>query len=122
MAAVIYNEAGGDACTDEHRALVGYTVLNRVNDIRYPGSVREVLEQKGQYADMRNGVYFAPRCTNEGERHAVERAYVIAAEVLGNRNNIPIPANVLFQAEFKQGVGTYKKIGNTYFCYAEEVR
>lgn len=122
MAAVIYNEAGGDMCTDEHRAMVGYVVLNRVNDPRFPGSIREVLEQRGQYAGMGNGVEFAKRHTNPGEKHAVERAYRIAQEVLENRNNIPIPRNVVFQAQFKQGIGVYKQIGNTYFCYAKEVK
>lgn len=121
MAAVIYNEAGADACSDEHRALVGYVVLNRVNDSRYPNSIRGVLEQRGQYLGMGNGVEFAKRYTNPGEKHAVERAYRIAREVLENRNNIPIPENVVFQAEFKQGAGVYKHIGNTYFCYATEV-
>lgn len=121
MAAVIYNEAGGDSCTDEHRELVGYVVLNRVNDSRYFDSIREVLEQRGQYAGMENGVVFAERHTKPEEAHAFERAYVTARKVLENRNNIPIPANVLFQSEFAQGTGVYKHLGNTYFCYAEEV-
>lgn len=108
-------------CTDEWRELVGYVVLNRVNDPRFPDSIREVLEQRGQYAGMGNGVEFAKRHTNPGEKHAVERAYRIAREILENRNNIPIPANVVFQAQFKQGIGVYKQIGNTYFCYATEV-
>ena len=41
MAAVIYNEAGGNAATDEHRKLVAYVVLNRVNDPRFPDTIRE---------------------------------------------------------------------------------
>ena len=121
MAAVIYNEAGGDMCSDEHRAMVGYVVLNRVNDPRFPNSIREVLEQRSQYAGMGDGVKFADRYTKPFEQHAVERAYRVAQEVLENRNNIPIPRNVVFQSEFKQGIGVYKQIGNTYFCYATEV-
>lgn len=121
MAAVIYNEAGSDSCSDEQRALVGYVVLNRVNDSRYPNTIREVLEQSGQYCGMERGVRFAARYTNPGEGHAVSRAYAIAQELLENRNNIPVPSNVLFQAEFAQGTNVYKQIGNTYFCYASEV-
>lgn len=121
MAAVIYNEAGADACSDTHRAMVAYVVLNRVNDPRFPDSIRGVLEQRGQYHGMGNGVVFAARSSNPGEAHAVERAYRIAREVLENRNDIPIPSNVVFQAEFVQGTGVYTQIGNTYFCYAEEV-
>lgn len=122
MAVVIYNEAGSDLCTDEMRELVGYVVLNRVNDPRYPNTIREVLEQPGQYVSLGSkGVYFANRSQKEGEAHAIERAYQIAEKVLRNRDNIPVPANVLFQAEFKQGIGVYKQIDRMYFCYAEEI-
>lgn len=123
MAVVIYNEAGSNYCTDEQRELVGYVVLNRVNDSRYPDTVRGVLEQPGQYAGLgANGVHFAARASKENESLAVDRAWCTAAKVLSNRNNIPIPSNVVFQAEFVQGIGTYKQIGDTYFCYAEEVK
>lgn len=123
MAVVIYNEAGSDYCSDELRELVGYVVLNRVNDPRYPGTIRGVLEQPGQYKGLGSkGVYFPERSFKEGEAHAVIRAYEAARKVLENRNDIPIPENVVFQAEFRQGTGTYKQIGRMYFCYAEEVR
>lgn len=118
MAVVIYNEAGSNVCTDEQQELVGYVVLNRVNDSRYPNTIREVLTQKGQYAGIwDNGVYFAKRGNSETEVKALERAWITAQKVLENRNNIPIPENVIFQAQFKQGSGIYKQIGNTYFCY-----
>jgi hypothetical protein len=118
MAVVIYNEAGGNACTDEHREFVGYVVLNRVNDSRFPDTIREVLEQPGQYEGLgKNGVNFDKRSSNAGEAKAVERAWATAKKVLNNRENIPIPENVIFQAEFEQGNGVYKQIGNTYFCY-----
>ena len=122
MAVVIYNEAGGNASTDEARELVGYVVLNRVNDPRFPDTIRGVLEQPGQYAGLgTNGVYFAPRASNSTEAQAIDRAYAIARKVLENRDNIPIPNNVVFQAEFVQGIGVYKQVGNTFFCYATEV-
>ena len=121
MAAVIYNEAGSDSCSDTLRRYVGYVVLNRVSDHRFPDSIRGVIEQYGQYCGMEYGVRFASRHTNAGEAHAVSRAYRIAQELLENRNDVPIPSNVLFQAEFVQGVDVFAQIGNTYFCYAEEV-
>jgi hypothetical protein len=97
-------------------------ILNRVNDSRYPDTIRKVLEQPCQYGDFgRKGIRFVERPSNDIEIAAAERAYNIAREVLSNRNNIPIPSNVLFQAQFTQGIGVYKQIGNTYFCYAEEV-
>ena len=122
MAAVIYNEAGSDACSDEHRELVGYVVLNRVNDPRYPNTIRKVIEQPGQYTGVgRGGVKFFYRGNSEAEKASKERAYTIAQVVLENRNNIPIPSNVIYQAQGKQGIGVYKKVDNTYFCYIEEV-
>ena len=118
MAVVIYNEAGGNSSTDEERELVGYVVLNRVNSARYPNTIREVLEQPGQYQGLgNNGVHFAKRSSNAIEAKALDRAWETAKTVLNNRNNIPIPDNVVFQSEFKQGTGVYKQIGNTYFCY-----
>lgn len=118
MAVVIYNEAGSNACTDEQRELVGYVVLNRVNDSRYPNTIREVLEQPGQYEGLgKKGIKFASRGNSELELLALERAWVTAKKILENRDNIPIPGNVIFQAQFKQGSGVYKQIGNTYFCY-----
>lgn len=118
MAVVIYNEAGGNACADEHRELVGYVVLNRVKDSRFPNTIRGVLQQNGQYEGIsKNGVYFAKRGNSQLELQALERAWVTAKKVLENRDNIPIPENVVFQAEFTQGTGLYKKLRNTYFCY-----
>jgi hypothetical protein len=118
MAVAIYNEAGGNACTDEHREMVGYVVLNRVNDSRYPDTIRGVLEQPGQYEGLGSkGVNFAKRSSNDLEAKALERAWDTAKKVLENRDNIPIPENVVFQAEFQQGKGVYKQLGNTYFCY-----
>lgn len=115
LAAVIYNEAGGDACTDEQRTLVGEVVLNRVNDSRFPDTIREVIEQKGQYTGMSKGVKFASRAKNVNEKHAVERAYDTAKQVLENE---PMsPSDVIFQSQVELGSKTYKKIGNTYFCH-----
>lgn len=117
MAVVIYNEAGSNRCTDQQREYVGYVVMNRVKDPRYPNTIREVLEQPGQYEGLGvSGVHFTNRASGSLEVEALERAWNIAKEVLENRNNIPIPSNVVFQAEYTQGVSVYKKIGNTYFC------
>lgn len=121
MAVAIYNEAGGNECSDEMRELVGYVVLNRVNDPHYPDTIRGVLEDPGQYAGLgRAGVHFAKRSSKPEEAAALARAWDTAEKVLENRNDIPIPENVVFQAEFTQGSGVYKRIGNTYFCYSGE--
>lgn len=122
MAAAIYNEAGGDSCSDDTRRMVGYVILNRVNDSRYPDTIRGVLEQRHQYGVFYiTGVKFADRCKLPQEQHAVKRAYAIAKEVL-ETENIPIPSTVVFQAEFKQGISIYKYQDEMYFCHAKEVK
>lgn len=123
MAAAIYNEAGSENCSDDTRRMVGYVILNRVNDIRYPNTIRGVLEEKGQYGRFYyTGIEFLDRGDSYWESHYQDRAYRIAAEVLESRDNIPIPSNVLFQAEFKQGVSVYKYQDGLYFCCAKEVK
>lgn len=123
MAAAIYNEAGGDACSDDTRRLVGYVILNRVNDSRYPDTIRGVLEEKNQYGRFYyTGIEFINRGETYWESYAQDRAYRIAAEVLNSRNNIPIPPTVVFQSEYEQGVAIYKYQDGLYFCYAEEVK
>lgn len=122
LAAAIYNEAGGDECSDDTRRLVGYVILNRVNDSRFPNTIREVLEAKGQYGRFYyTGVQFADRGDSYEESYAQDRAYFIAEEILRSRDNIPIPPTVVFQSEYEQGVGIYKYQDGLYFCYAEEV-
>ena len=49
LACVIYQEAGGDACSDECRMYVGDVVLNRVADSRFPDTIEGVLTAKFQY-------------------------------------------------------------------------
>ena len=121
MAAAIYNEAGGDACSDETRMLVGYVILNRVKDPRFPDSIREVLEAKSQYGKFYwTGVKFADRSSKPEEQNAVERAYETAKRVLSEPSTIP--ETVVFQAEFEQGAGVYKYQDGIYFCHAKEVK
>lgn len=122
MAATIYNEAGSNNCSDETRRLVGYVVLNRVKDSRYPNTIRGVLEQKDQYGRFYyTGIKFADRAKSTQEKEAVDRAYRIAAEVLETAT-IPIPSNVVFQAEFAQGISTYTYQDGIYFCCGKEVK
>lgn len=118
MAATIYNEAGGDYCSDDTRRLVAYVILNRVNDSRFPDTIRGVLEAKGQYGTFYyTGVKFADRCTQPGEKNAVNRAWRIAREVLESEQ-IPIPKTVVFQSQVKQGTSVYRYQDGMYFCHS----
>ncbi len=110
LAAVIYQEAGGDACSDETRRMVADVVMNRVFDERFPNTIREVLEdapggalQYGRFA--LTGVCFPAAADAECEQHAVERAYRIANEVLEGEHSELFGNGYIWQAEFAQGSG-----------------
>ena len=114
MAIVIFNEAGGDAASDETRIMVGNVVLNRVADERFPDTIYEVLTQERQYGLFhRTGIQWASRAVHEPE--AVERAYECARRVMEGERLLP--DNVVWQAEFRQGAGVHVYQDNTYFCF-----
>jgi hypothetical protein len=106
LARVIFSEAGSDWLTDEHQRAVASVVINRVNDSRFPNTIRGVVYQKGQYGCVYNGmIYKTPN----------QRAYDNARYVL--ENGVTIPTNVVWQAQCKQGNGVWKYIQGHYFCY-----
>lgn len=115
LALVIYQEAGGDDCSNETRMMVGTVVMNRVADSRFPDSLYEVLTQEGQYGRLHwTGLVWAERASNPGEAHAVARAYECAERILlGERL---LPEDVIWQAEFPQGTETVVYQDGTYFC------
>ena len=118
LAIIIYQEAGGDYCSDYSRRLVGSVFLNRVNSDRFPNTFLEVAAQKRQYGELYwTGIKWPDRATNAGEAHAVERAYRIAEELLISGSILP--ENVIWQAEFAQGDGIYCYEDKIYFCYSE---
>lgn len=112
LACAIYCEAGGDACTDETRRMVGEVILNRVADPRFPSSIEGVLTQKSQYGRFHwTGVVWPSRAAHEPE--AVERAYRCADLVFTQERLLP--GDVVFQAEFIQGEVAAQAPG-FYFC------
>lgn len=104
LACVIYQEVGGDAYCDECRKRVADVVLNRVNDPRFPNTVEGVLLQSGQYGRFSwTGIVWQSRASNAGERHAVERAYRIADEILAGNHSSLYGNGYVWQAGFVQG-------------------
>lgn len=117
LALVIYQEAGADACSDETRYMVGTVVLNRVASDRFPGTIEEVLLQERQYGRLHwTGLVWPERASRPGEAHAVERAYRQAAELLDGTVTDVLPADVVWQAEFRQGTETVAESDGFYFC------
>lgn len=104
LACVIYQEAGGDACSDLCRYYVGDVVLNRVNDARFPDTLEGVLTQPGQYGTFsRTGVVWPSRASNPGEAAAVQRAYDTAYDLLSGNHSELYGEGYIWQAEFSQG-------------------
>lgn len=103
---LITAEAGAYWCSDEMMYFVGSVALNRVNSNRFPNTLYEVIHQDGQYSCVGNKYFNGTPC---------DRAYMIAEDLLVNGS--VLPDNVVWQANFAQGKGTYKKVQNMYFCY-----
>lgn len=104
LACVIYQEAGGDACSDECRMYVGDVVLNRVADSRFPDTIEGVLTAKFQYGTFwKTGIVWPARAQNAGEAHAVERAYETARQLLSGDHSEIFGQGYVWQAEFVQG-------------------
>jgi hypothetical protein len=115
LALVIYQEAGGDACSDDTRLMVGNVVLNRVADERFPDTIEEVLLQERQYGRLHwTGLVWPERASQSVEAHAVQRAYDCAERVLEGERLLP--DDVIWQAEFKQGTEIVAQQDGFYFC------
>lgn len=87
-----------EGCDRQMKTYVGSVALNRVADSRFPGTLKEVIYQNNplQYS-----------CTVDGnfEKEPGEETIEVAKYLLENGSQLP--PNVIFQAEFEQGTGTY---------------
>ena len=87
-----------EGCDRQMKTYVGSVVLNRVADSRFPNDLYGVIYQNNplQYS-----------CTVDGnfEKEPGEETIEVAKYLLTNGSQLP--PNVIFQAEFKQGTGTY---------------
>lgn len=115
LAMVIYQEAGGDACSDETRRMVGEVVLNRMADPRYPDAMYEVLSEPYQFGRLAWRFDWPERAQLPEEANAVDRAYHIAILVLTSEERL-LPEDTVFLAEFPQGVETVIEQDGIYFC------
>lgn len=117
LALTIYQEAGADTCSDATRQMVGEVVLNRVADDRFPGTIFDVVLQRAQYGRLHwTGPVWPDRAELPQEAHAVQRAYDCAAALLSGSVARLLPADVVYQAEFPQGVETVAHQDGLYFC------
>lgn len=90
---------------------VGSVVLNRVADPRFPNTIYEVVNQPGQYRPVMDGIFTSAEPT--------ELVMEVAIDLLqwGSK----YPPEVVWQANFPQGQGTYLTLSTSYstmyFCY-----
>lgn len=108
LARVVYFEAGSDWLSDRHQQLVACVVLNRCADERFPDTIEENVYKDGQYA-------CAEKLYSVTREQIPERCYINAAKAAYGL--VECSDDVVYQAQFKQGTGTYEKHGNTWFCY-----
>lgn len=118
LSIIIYQEAGGDRCSNDTRRKVGSVFLNRVASPLFPDTFEEVATDYKQYGTLYiTGIKWPERASLEVEAHAVQRAKDIAEELLFSGSILP--PNVIWQAEFAQGDGIYCHQDGIYFCYSE---
>ena len=115
LAKIMYAEAGSNWLSDEWKMCVGEVVLNRVMSPEFADTIKDVLEQPGQYYGKNNG-YF-------NNLRPDERCVRLALRLLeGERQMDP---SVVFQANFRQGSGVHTAfhddyLGWTYFCISSK--
>ena len=103
LAHVICGEA--QCYSDEEQRYIGSVVLNRRNSGRYPGTVKGVVFQPGQYSCTRDGNYY---------RTPTESNWANARWLL--EHGSVLPPNVVFQSGGRQGRGVYLRTQYHYYC------
>lgn len=93
-------------CSDQEQRYVGSVILNRVSHPAFPGTIKGVVFQRGQYSCVRDGNYY---------REPTQRNWANAKWLL--ENGSVLPANVIWQSGGKQGRGVYIKTSKHYYCY-----
>ena len=114
LSKIITAEAGSSWLPLEWKMMVGEVVLNRVKSVEFPNTVKEVIHQKGQYANA-NTKWFA-------DMVPFEDCVDAAIRLLGGERIIN-NSSVVFQSTSRQGSGTYLELydsyyGYTYLCYS----
>lgn len=112
LARLIMCEMGSDGHPDEQLYNVGSVVINRVNDPRFPNTIRDVIYAPGQYASAICGALECVKPT--------QRCIEIAADLIVNGSRLP--ADVVWQSEEPQGTEIVESFRSsvtgttTYYC------
>ena len=107
LSRVIQAESG--YCQREMMEGVGSVVINRKNSDLFPNTIREVIEQPGQYSTL----------SWLSSQVPTDEVMEVTYDLLENGSKFP--ENVLYQANFRQGSGVYKTLSTSYstmyFCF-----
>ena len=110
LSAVMYCEAGSNWITDEEQMMFGQVVINRVNSSEFPNTVKEVVNQPGQYHPEK----FVNQTPDQRTIHN--------AKLLLEGYGPDMPPSVVFQDNRILGTVWKKveieKLGTTYFCHS----
>ena len=114
LSKIIYAEAGCAWLDMEWKMAVGEVVLNRMASPEFPDTMREVLEQPGQYYGKNNRYFNALKPTQECVEAALR--LLTGERVLGE-------PGVVFQSNYRLGSGVYLELrdeylGSTYLCWS----
>ena len=114
LSKIIYAEAGSNWLDMDWKMAVGEVVLNRMASPEFPDSMREVLEQPGQYYG-RNNPYF-------NNLKPLPESVEAARRLLEGERVLSQPG-VVFQSNFRQGSGVFLELrdqylGSTYLCWS----
>lgn len=113
LAITIYREAGGNACSDETRIMVGNVVLNRMASDEFPDTMYDVLMAPRQFNTFCwEGIKWPEKARYEMD--AVERAYDCARRALEGEKLLD--DDVVWAAEFPQGTEIVVYQDGMYFC------
>lgn len=107
LARLINAEAASNNTLDKQ--YVGAVAMNRLRSGYWGDTLKGVVYAKGQYA-----------CTWNGSRKfksTPPQDCIDIATALLRGETYGMPSNVIFQAQFKQGSGVWKKVGVHYYCY-----
>lgn len=96
----------GQGYPDDEQLYIGSVILNRRAHGAYPDTIKGVVFQKGQYACTRDGNYY---------REPTQANWRNAKWLL--ENGSILPANVVYQAGFRQGSGLYVQTRYHKYCY-----
>ena len=114
LSKIIYAEAGSVWLPLDWKMAVGEVVLNRMASPEFPDTMREVLEQPGQYYG-RNNPYF-------NNIKPLPESVEAARRLLEGERVLRAPG-VVFQSNFRQGSGVFLELrdaylGSTYLCWS----